>query len=132
MNRISSAALVGLLALTASSDAQAGSVSTMSVTITTEYYTGLPAADGYLNDTRYSSSTNEFIGCRRYRFAGVYTTSYGFCSARTASGGYLSCYAYDTEMLDIIDSIQPESRLLFSVDAGVCDMISVSNYSNGI
>lgn len=81
------------------------------------------SASGVLSWSRHSADTVQHIGCTLYSDQ---SGSGGLCVARDKSGNTLFCETTDPEMLKVIATLNPESKLSFSADASSeCTGVSV-------
>jgi hypothetical protein len=88
-------------------------------------------AYGTLAYARYSSDTNESIGCYTEAFPGSATLVY--CSVRDPDGKYLGCTSTDSNIAATARSINDTSFVEFHVAAdGTCTFLIVQDYSGNI
>lgn len=129
--RILTRLLARLLALTQifsgfalTGTAQAGYVYNGGVVVSSTY------ARGSVRDARDNPGPYEYIGCSyEARQSGG---GYFYCSARSGSGAYLSCYQYSPSerLLVTIQSINETSYIEFIRDSSNrCSTVTVRNFS---
>ncbi|MCY1023791.1 hypothetical protein [Pyxidicoccus sp. MSG2] len=119
-------ALVATLVV-ASSTALAGSSGGQQVSIWTDSL-GQTNANGTLSTARFSSDTQQYIGCSLYSYdTGSFSAT---CYATTATGQYASCYTSNADMLKVVQTLNPASYLYFVANAdGSCDRVISVNAS---
>ena len=87
-------------------------------------------AVGQMGTARSSADPNQRLGCMVRQQVIPFALLDVICVAITSTGQVLSCASRDTRHRDIAQSINPDSRLGFGVNAnGQCLYISVTNSS---
>jgi hypothetical protein len=114
--------------LFAASPAFAGSAKNFTVYIVP----GSPGgASGSVNAARYSSDSNQFIGCQLYPTSSLGTMQTS-CFAKDSANRYISCYSDNWTIAQIAGAINTTSYINFSVTNGVCTYLSIENSSTSL
>jgi hypothetical protein len=86
-------------------------------------------AQGSLGGARNSADSMQFIGCYTQSVS-PFTTIIGQCSARDASGTYVSCSSTAPGFVNMVQSLNGDSSLAFGWDASnTCTSIIIFNNS---
>jgi hypothetical protein len=121
--RIAKASVWALGIVSFAASAIAGQTYTGGVSIGSNY------AGGTVVGAHNSPDSTQRISCETYSWAGGST--YGFCYASDASGGYKSCSTTNSALIAIMQSITPVSYIFFNVgsDGSSCNEVAVENGS---
>jgi hypothetical protein len=92
-------------------------------------------AIGYGSLTGAASSTdeNQSINCSASsRFDDPDTSVFGLCIAVDKDGYSVSCYTTDLAMIAPMLSVNESSLISFEATDGICDLVSITNGSQGL
>jgi hypothetical protein len=97
----------------------------------TTVWLGSGEVEGTVGMARYSSDSNEEIGCFVEDTPG--SGAYAGCYARNAAGTYASCGTTDPTFASTVGHLNTTSTVLFEYNAGgQCTYLVVQNGSDGI
>jgi hypothetical protein len=121
---VTAVSLMALCTLSFAPEARAGD--TIPGTVTINQYGSYTLASGSIEDARFASDPNEYIGCDMQWSNGGGTIAYCFAYD---GNRYISCVASNSFAIEAISSVGRSSFITFEVLSGTCVLVDINNTS---
>jgi hypothetical protein len=123
LRKLIGTAVLGLVLFSNSLPAWAGQQLLPQVTV------GPSSASGSMVGARYSSDSQQYIGCVFYQE--TLTSGFVRCSARDKTGRSFSCSSYDPRWATVVKTIADSAVISFEGnDGGSCTSLVIENHSS--